>query len=406
MAEAKPRLLVLASTYPRWTGDHEPGFVHELCRRLTGEFEIAVGTPHAPGAPAEEVMDGVRVCRYRYAPAPLETLVHGGGIVANLRRDRWKLVLVPGFVLAQCLQAWWLQRRWKPRLIHAHWLFPQGLAARLAAGPGYAVTSHGGDLYGLRGGLFQRLKGWVASGARARAVVSQAMCAPLQALAGPARSVEVLPMGVDLEHCFVAEPAVQRRGLLFVGRLVEKKGLDVLLQALPAVLHHHPGIELRVVGDGPLRGEWEALTERLGLAAHVHFLGARPSAELPALYRAAELFVAPFVQAASGDQEGLGLVLVEALGCGCPLVVSAMPACADVYQDMPGTVAVPPGDVAALSAALGQALQQRGSLQAAVLAARPRLLDRFGWTAVTARYAAWLHRAMERQLDPPMDMQP
>src|SRR5689334_22160597 len=99
--DALPRLLVLATTYPRWPGDPEPGFVHELSKRLADRFRVVALVPHAPGAKRRECMDGVEVVRYRYAPQRMETLVNDGGIVANLRRAKWKLLLVPGFVLAQ-----------------------------------------------------------------------------------------------------------------------------------------------------------------------------------------------------------------------------------------------------------------------------------------------------------------
>ena len=67
----KPRLLVLASTYPRWRDDHEPGFVHELAKRQTDRFDVTVLTSSAPGAATHEHNDGVEVVRYRYAPRPL-----------------------------------------------------------------------------------------------------------------------------------------------------------------------------------------------------------------------------------------------------------------------------------------------------------------------------------------------
>src|SRR5690606_6282774 len=91
-----PTLLVLTSTYPRWAGDPEPGFVHELAKRLTDRFRVIVLGPHAPGAKTAEVLDGVEVIRYRYAPERMETLVNDGGIITNLRRSRWKYLLVPG----------------------------------------------------------------------------------------------------------------------------------------------------------------------------------------------------------------------------------------------------------------------------------------------------------------------
>ena len=116
----RPRLLVLASTYPRWAGDSEPGFVHELSRRLADRFEVAVSCPHAPGALPQESMDGVEVHRYRYAPARWESLAYEGGIVTNLRRHPWKWLLLPGFFLAQAWSAWRLVARFRPHVVHAH----------------------------------------------------------------------------------------------------------------------------------------------------------------------------------------------------------------------------------------------------------------------------------------------
>lgn len=98
-------LLVLASTYPRWEGDPEPGFVHELAKRLTGRFRVIALVPHSPAARRRETLDGIEVIRYRYAPEYLETLVNDGGIVTNLRRARWKYLLVPSFILAQAWKA-------------------------------------------------------------------------------------------------------------------------------------------------------------------------------------------------------------------------------------------------------------------------------------------------------------
>src|SRR5689334_22002135 len=163
----KPGLLILASTYPRWPGDPEPGFVHELAKRLTDAFDVRVLCPHAPGAPREEEMDGVHVRRFRYAPAALETLVNDGGITTNLRRHRWKWTLVPGFLLALMVSSVRELRRARANVIHAHWLLPQGLIAALLvalsrAAPPFIVTSHGADLFGLRSKPLQAMKRLVA----------------------------------------------------------------------------------------------------------------------------------------------------------------------------------------------------------------------------------------------------
>ena len=178
--EKRPRLLVLTSTYPRWKNETEPGFVHELSRRLTDQFDIRVVGPHAPGALRRETMDDVEIRRFRYAPVRLQTLVNDGGIVTNLKRRPWKWLLVPSFILGLFWSTWREIRRWRPDVVHAHWLIPQGLVMALLSvlssrTPPYVVTSHGADLFALRAWPLPALKRFVARRAAALTVVSKAM---------------------------------------------------------------------------------------------------------------------------------------------------------------------------------------------------------------------------------------
>jgi glycosyltransferase involved in cell wall biosynthesis len=397
MSEAgarRPRLLVLASTYPRWAGDPEPSFVHQLAQRLVDRFEVVAVVPHAPGAARAEMLDGVDVRRFRYAPVGWQRLVNDGGIVANLRRHRWRWLLVPGFLAALAWASWRALRRVEPDVVHAHWLIPQGAVAvalaalRGARAPRCLVTSHGADLFALRAWPLPLVKRWVARRADAVTVVSEAMAAELARLGVAGPQVRVQPMGVDLQHRFVPDPAQPRQEdeLLFVGRLVEKKGLTHLVAALPAIVAARPGCRLRVAGFGPEQDALRAQCHALGVADRVEFLGAVAQADLPALYRRATLFVAPFVEAASGDQEGLGLVMVEAAGCGCPVLASDLPAVRDVIDDR-----VPPGDAAALATRVIALLAEPPAARAARAAAlRERLAARLDWQRVADGYAELL----------------
>lgn len=358
-----PTLLILASTYPRWMDDHEPGFVHELAKRLVGRFRVIVLCPHAAGAAKTESMDGVEIVRYRYAPGKLETLVNDGGIVTNLRRHGWKFLLVPSFVLVQAWRAWQLLRKHDVQAIHAHWLIPQGLiCALLQWFPGpkvpFIVTSHGADLYGLRGSFLQYLKRYVVRKSARTTVVSHAMRVELARIGADTSKVNVEPMGVDLSTRFTPDAHVSRSTdeILFVGRLVEKKGLKHLIDAMPKILLRQPSAHLTVAGFGPEEAALRAQVVALGLVEKVSFIGGVPQAELPLLYRRAAVFVAPFVQAPSGDQEGLGLVLVEALGCGCPVVVSDLSATRDVGLTGDGLLRVAPGDPSGLAEGILQML--------------------------------------------------
>ena len=123
------------------------------------------------------------------------------------------------------------------------------------------------------------------------------------------------------------------QALLFVGRLVEKKGLRYLLKAMPEIIARFPQSHLTVVGDGPCRKELEKLSVHLGLRGRVDFLGALRNDELPHIYQQSGIIVFPSVVSDDGDREGFGLVLVEALGCGCAAVVTDLPAMMDIVAD-------------------------------------------------------------------------
>ena len=281
-----PCLLVLASTYPRWSSDSEPGFVHELAKRLTSRFRVLVLCPHSPGAPHYDLLDGVEVVRYRYAPECLETLVNNGGIVTNLKRHRLKHLLVPGFVLMQLWNAWRICRREEVAVIHAHWLVPQGLTAAclgfLSRGaPKFLLTSHGADLFALRARPLQSIKRIILRRATQITAVSQAMLPSLAALGAAGDKVSVASMGVDMTKDFVPNGQVERsvNELLFVGRLVEKKGVRYLIEALPKVRHLLPAVTLTIAGFGPEEAFLKSRVHQLGLNSAVKFLGAVPQKE-------------------------------------------------------------------------------------------------------------------------------
>ena len=399
----RPTLLVLASTYPRWSGDHEPGFVHELAKRLTDHFKVIAVVPSAPGATARETLDGVEVIRYRYAPRRFETLVNDGGIVTNLRRHRWKMLLVPTFVWAQAWRTWRLLRTRQIDVIHAHWLLPQGLIAALLGklsgqAPPFLVTAHGADLFALRGKGLNALKRFVARKATTVTVVSEAMRNEVAHIGSNVGNVEVQPMGVDLTIRFIPGSATKRSygEILFVGRLVEKKGLRYLIDAMPAILRVFPSAHLTVVGFGPEEAERRAQVENCGLHDKIHFTGALSQADLPARYQRAAVFVAPFAEASSGDQEGLGLVCLEAAGCGCPVVVSDLPATRNVLPEGAGCIRVAPSDSAALADAVTDILVRRDVHLDGVEAFRKGIAKSFDWQVVSRNYASVLDACIGR----------
>ena len=399
----KPRLLVLTSTFPRWSQDPEPPFVYELSRRLTERFAVTVLAPRAPGSLERESMGGVQVIRFPYFFKRWEHLAtHGGGILSRLRSNPFYYLLVPLFLLGQLWALVRLLHREPFDVIHAHWLIPQGLIAVLArrltnrAIP-LVCTSHGGDLFALSGSLLRRVKQAVMNESAMVTVVSAAMRTECLTIGIDPIKIAVIPMGVDMQQHFTPDPLIQRSDdtLLFVGRLVEKKGLPLLLRAMPQILVSHPQTRLIIAGSGPLEAQLRRLTADLRIDAQVDFLGMIGQAALPDLYRRATLFVAPFVVANGGDQEGLGLVLVEAAGCGCPLVCGRVPAVADVIQDGLTGILVDPHLTSQFAKTIIVLLADPEQRRRLAANAHQHCRAAFDWASVTERYGQLLLRAAD-----------
>lgn len=393
------RILVLTSTFPRWAGDREPPFVFELTRRLAEAHDMLVIAPHCPGAATGEHLAGkLAVRRFRYAPEPLESLAYEGGILEKLRQGRWRWMLVPPFFLAELVAVVRALRRFRPDVVHAHWIVPQGVVAlaalrlRPGARPALVCTSHGADLFALRGFVARRLKAWVARGASALTVVSAAMkTAAVQLGAQPGR-VSVMSMGVDARARFTPpEPGGRSSDeLLFVGRLVRKKGVAGLLPILARVREALPAAHLTIVGAGPLEGELRADARARGLEAHVRFAGAVANEDLAPYYRRAGVFLAPSVVTPEGDQEGLGLVIAEALACGCPVVASDLPAIRDLIEHGATGLLAAPGDAADFAGKALQLLREPATAASLAERGRQRVLERFDWHSVCRGYEALL----------------
>lgn len=389
---SKPRLLVLTTTYPRWDNDVEPPFVHDLCRRLT-DFEVHVVAPHARGAAHEEIMDGVHVHRFRYAPERFETLAFNGGIAANLKRSPWKYLLLQGFLLGMFFRALRVAKDHDIHLIHAHWMLPTGLigAALRELLPGknrLLVTAHGGDVLALRGKVFRSLRRWVSGEADAVAVVSHGLAEVARRESWPKSDhLSIAPMGVDLQRVFTpakSKPVSKR--LVFAGRLVEKKGVQHLVEAIPAIVRQVPDVHLEIAGDGPLRSVLEARVVALGIREQVTFSGQYALLDLPAILQRASFAVLPFDTASDGDEEGLGLTIIEMQGCGLPVVCGDVPAVRDVIEHGVNGLLVGAGTPALLADSVERLIQDQPFARQLAKQGRELALQRFDWSISSARY--------------------
>jgi glycosyltransferase involved in cell wall biosynthesis len=189
------------------------------------------------------------------------------------------------------------------------------------------VTLHGADV--TVKGAGQRYKELMEA-ASAFICVSEFIRSKALAAGFPASKLIVHYIGVD-RSLFVPADGAASRGVLFVGRFVEKKGCEFLVRAMQSVQRVYPDAELTMIGDGPLRPQHEALARELGVRSK--FLGILPSTLVREHLRQACIFCAPSVTSSNGDSEGLPTVLAEAQASGIPVVATKHAGIPEIIED-------------------------------------------------------------------------
>ena len=379
MNERPLRVLFVTHAFPRFEGDAAGGFVLALAQAVASRGVVVdVLAPAAPGLAADEVIGGVRVRRYRYAPSAWETLAYTGTMaeqVAASWRGKLTLLLMLG---AGRRAARRLVRNGGYDVVHCHWWFPSGLMLG-GIGVPVLVTSHGSDVRLARAGIARRLFARVSAHAAAMTAVSGWLARTAsETLGGRVVSTAPMPAATGL---FSPDPSVPRAPdrMLFVGRLNAQKGIGDLLQALGGA--RRPW-SLDVVGDGTDRAALGERAATLGVADRVRWHGHLAQPALAGFYRGATAVVIPSVD------EGLGLVGVEASLCETPVIAYASGGLTDVVRDGETGWLVPAGDIAALTHAIDGVVERPEKARSAGQAARHLALLRYSPEAVGARYRA------------------
>jgi glycosyltransferase involved in cell wall biosynthesis len=249
----------------------------------------------------------------------------------------------------------------RPSLIHAQFGLGGALALPIAEKTGLplVVTFHGGDAtkdkhFGQRAlvaTVFQRRRRKMVETAHTILCVSQFVRDTLIARGFAPEKLVTHYLGIDIPEDVVLPPAGSSNTVLFVGRLVEKKGVDTLIDAM-AILRQSaaPGLELSVIGDGPARGDLEKRAKAAGVKAS--FQGWQEEKKVSAAMRRALLLAVPSRTAGGGDAEGLPTVIMEAMSIGVPVVATRHAGIPEIVSDRVTGLLAPEADPEALAQAI------------------------------------------------------
>jgi glycosyltransferase involved in cell wall biosynthesis len=272
----------------------------------------------------------------------------------------------------------------KAELIHAHFATDGVTALPLvqATGLPLVVTLHGFDVtvsdqFRTSAGAKQYMRLRSRLWERAARFLCVSEFIRQKALDGgfPAEKLEVHYIGIDLREFRFRERAPTGKTVLFVGRMVEKKGLIYLVQAMQLVMQKHPDARLHVIGTGPLQQQCIDLAKQLKVT--VHFLGPRTSAEVRHELQQATVFCVPSVTAQTGDSEGLPIVVLEAMAMGVPVVASRHAGIPEAVIDGETGLLTEEKDSAGLAASICRFLEDAEFAGRCTIAAAQRVRERF-----------------------------
>ena len=314
-----------------------------------------------------------------------------------MQRSPLYAVMPVFFLVSGMRRAWQLARRERYDVVHVHWPMPMALlgwAARRGHAMPMVTTFYGIELRWVQSRLpfLKWLVRWAARASAQAVAISSYTARELRKLVDV--PIEVIPYTAELPPPAPASAGARagERSILFVGRLIERKGVSHLIRALGAVRRQTPA-RLVVIGDGPERPRLEKLAQELGVADNVDFRGRVSDEELRLAYAAADVFVLPSVLDARQDTEGLGVVLLEAMNYAVPVVASDIGGITDIVQHEQTGLLVPPGNESALGTALSRVLTDAALSQRLGAAGRKRLHDAFSWDRIVDQWEVVYARA-------------
>lgn len=404
------KVIHVATAFPRHHDDPITPWLVELVRRQRqAGIDASVLAPAYRGGPETE-SSGVPVRRFRYAPRFLETLTHEQAVPDRIRDRPASAALVPPYLAAGCAAAAELGRA-GPDLVHVHWPMPHALFGASMRKASRGRTAMVCSFYSVEvNWVDQRLPWlrpfleWSIRSADAVTAISTSTARAVRGLCD--RPVAVVPYAAVIPDVSPdgIRPALSNSGdpvrLLFVGRLVERKGVEVLVRAL-ARLRHQRDAELVIVGSGNREDSVRQTAALEGVADYVHFRGFVTAERLAQEYAESDIFVLPAVVDSRGDTEGLGVVLLEALAYERPVVASRAGGIPDIVIDGETGWLSDPGDSEVLARRILDVISDPDEARRVAAQGKRRAEARFSWERIleetTGVYASAVEARRERR---------
>jgi len=380
------KILVLSSVYPRFDADTEVPWLRTSLRELKkNNCEPVLLAPAYKGLKTHSI-DGISVYRFRYAPASLEFLTHEEGAPSKIARNPLLQLLAIPYIISGSIKTLFLCLKLKPDIMHVHWPFPHAFMAYFAAffcKIPVVLNFHGAEL------LLIKKKKWIKPILKifikkANLIFANSSFTAKKIKEIYNREVEISPYGTTLgvSNKRDKSAAQSKFKVLFVGRHIERKGIEYLIKA--AVALDSSKFEIRIAGQGDLT---EKLKKQAAKDApeQVVFLGKLSKEDLEKEYKNADCFILPAIIDSKGDTEGLGVVLIEAAQYGLPIIAGDVGGIPDVVIDKKTGLLIPEKNPEAIAMAIKELSENENLRKSLVLGAYEHIEQNFSWNKIVER---------------------
>ena len=379
------KVLFIATAYKRHKNDIITPWMVQLIQRLRREkIDVSVFTSSYMGL-GNQIIDGVPIYRFRYFFRKYERLTHEQTAVDRFGQGIFNVFLSFLYVFFGMIAIARLVRTRHFNVIHVNWPFPHiifGLIARIFSRTRILSTFYGLEIRWLKKKFpyFVKFFSLLINRSNTITAISRHTASELNKIVH--KKIEIVPFSISINEKIIS--TADREEIIFVGRHVERKGVNILIQAFNLV-HKEIPHNLIIIGDGPERTNWEDLANRLGLKQRIRFTGWISDDELTEQYRRCSFFVLPAIYNKHGDTEGLGVVMIEAMSFAKPVIASNAGGITDVVEHHVNGLLVPPGDVPALAKAINTLANNRNLSKTLGQRAKKSIDERFNWDRIVKR---------------------
>jgi glycosyltransferase involved in cell wall biosynthesis len=394
--KTKENILIVGTTFPRWNGDKVPAFIYEFCQSIKNKYNVFVLAPHYKGAKRKEIMEGLHVHRFMYALPRMETLGYTTSILSSLHRNILTYIFVlPLFVFCGALNIAKLVLKYRIHILHIHWILPFGfIGAFLKKFKKIKLvfTSHGGDIStsesGFLSGFKRKIIKYSIDNADVYTVVSKMIKEKVLKICGIENEykIDVLSMGLDYKKFSIERKNrfIPPYRVVFVGRLSHIKGIDYLIDAIQLLVDEED-ITCDLYGDGADRKYFEEKVKQLGLENNITFHGFIPHSDLPNKLILGDIFIGPSTTDKTGSREGLGLVFLEAMAAGIPVIATNTGGIPEIVKDGETGLLVPEKDSKAIAEKISLLIRNR-QLRNKLIKNGKELAKKFDWKVIGENY--------------------